>query len=75
MNVNNNIYPHPIIDTILCWGFYISSILLGDMESIGGIIFVILQNLALIGSLTVSIITVYRFFKDYKEKKKRKKSP
>lgn len=72
MNINNNIYPHPIV---VCWGFYISSILLGDMESIGGIIFVILQNLALIGSLTVSIITVYRFFTDYKEKKKRKKSP
>lgn len=54
---------------LVCWTFYITGIVLGDLDSF---IFHLLQYLSFAVSITVGIITINRFVKEYKEKKNTK---
>ncbi len=80
-NMNHN-PPSTLLELTLCWSFYILGVFLNNVKSIflflelgniNDLIFHLLQNSALILSITVSFVTLYKFIKEYKRKKRERK--
>lgn len=59
--------PTSLLSSILCWGFYVIGKFLEDYDTV---IFHSLQYASFAISITVGLITIFRFFREYIKKKK-----